>query len=42
MSEGPNGSMETTATWSLSADGKELTIVRATQRGEMKQVYTKQ
>ena len=42
MSEGPNGPMETTATWSLSADGKELTIVRATQRGDMTTVYTKQ
>ncbi len=40
--EGPNGTMETTQTWSLGADGKELTIVRASQRGEMKQVYTKQ
>ncbi|HEX7484775.1 MAG TPA: hypothetical protein VF332_01380 [Vicinamibacterales bacterium] len=42
VSEGPNGAMETTATWSLSADGKELSIVRTTQRGESKQVYTKQ
>jgi hypothetical protein len=41
-SEGPNGPMETTATWTLSADGKELTIVRATQRGDMTTVYTKQ
>lgn len=40
--EGPNGTMEFTATWTLSADGKELTIVRSTQRGDMKQVYTKQ
>jgi hypothetical protein len=40
--EGPNGTMETTATWSLSADGKELTIVNATQRGERTMVYTKQ
>ncbi len=40
--EGPNGAVETTASWSLSADGKELTIVRTTQRGEMKQVYAKQ
>ncbi len=42
VAEGPNGSMEATATWSLSEDGKELTIVRSTQRGDMKQVYTKQ
>ena len=42
VSEGPNGAMETTATWSLSADGKELTIVRTTQRGDMTMVYTKQ
>ena len=41
-SEGQNGPMETTATWSLSADGKELTIVRATARGERTMVYTKQ
>jgi hypothetical protein len=40
--ETQNGTMETTATWSLSADGKELTIVRATQRGERTMVYTKQ
>jgi hypothetical protein len=40
--EGPNGTMETTQTWTLGAGGKELTIVRATQRGEMKQVFTKQ
>lgn len=40
--EGPNGAMETTATWSLSADGKELTIVNTTQRGERTMVYTKQ
>ncbi len=42
VSEGPNGAMETTAAWSLSADGKELTIVRTTQRGDMTTVYTKQ
>jgi pectate lyase len=41
-SEGPNGPTETTATWSLSADFKELTIVRATARGERTAVYTKQ
>ncbi len=41
-SEGPNGPMETTATWSLSADGKELTIVTASQRGDRTVVYTKQ
>jgi hypothetical protein len=40
--EGPNGPTETTATWSLSADFKELTIVRATARGERTTVYTKQ
>jgi hypothetical protein len=34
--------METTATWSLSADGKELTILRVTARGERSTVYTKQ
>ena len=42
VSEGPNGPMETTAAWTLSADGKELTIVRTTQRGDMTTVYTKQ
>jgi len=42
VAEGPNGPTETTATWSLSADGKELTIVRTTQRGDMTTVYTKQ
>ena len=40
--ETPNGPMETTATYSLSADGKELTVVNASQRGEFKMVYTKQ
>ncbi len=40
--ETPNGSFESTSTYSLSADGKELTVVRSTQRGEMKQVFTKQ
>lgn len=40
--EGPNGATEMTASWSLSADGKELTIARTTQRGESAQVYTKQ
>lgn len=40
--ETPNGAMETTATYSLSADGKELTVVNASQRGEFKMVYTKQ
>jgi hypothetical protein len=38
----PNGPMETTATWSLSADGKELTITRTTPRGESSTVYVKQ
>jgi len=42
VAEGPNGPTETTATWSLSADGKELSIVRTTQRGDMTTVYTKQ
>jgi len=42
VSEGQNGPQEATATWSLSADGKELTIARTTQRGESAQVYTKQ
>jgi hypothetical protein len=40
--EGPNGATETTATWSLSADGRELTIVSASARGERTMVYTKQ
>lgn len=40
--ETPNGTRETTATYSLSADGKELTVVSATARGERKMVYTKQ
>jgi hypothetical protein len=40
--EGPNGVTETTATWSLSADGKELTIQSTTARGERTTVYTKQ
>lgn len=40
--ETPNGSMETTATYSLSADGKELTVVNSSQRGDRKMVYTKQ
>jgi hypothetical protein len=41
-SEGPNGPTEQTATWSLSADGKELTIVTGSARGDRTQVYTKQ
>jgi hypothetical protein len=40
--ETQNGTMETTATWSLSADGKELTIVTSSQRGDRTMVYTKQ
>jgi len=40
--ETPNGAMETTSTYSLSADGKELTVVSASARGEQKRVYTKQ
>jgi hypothetical protein len=42
VSEGPNGPNETTATWSLSADGKELTIVTTSARGDRTAVYTKQ
>jgi hypothetical protein len=42
VSEGQNGPQETTATWSLSADGKELTILSVTARGERSVVYTKQ
>ncbi len=42
VAEGPNGPAETTATWSLSGDGKELTIVNVTARGERTTVYTKQ
>jgi hypothetical protein len=42
VAEGPNGPTETTATWSLSADGKELTIVSVNARGEQSRVYTKQ
>ncbi|HSK08236.1 MAG TPA: hypothetical protein VK911_01570 [Vicinamibacterales bacterium] len=40
--ETPNGTMETTETWSLGAAGKELTIVSSSPRGERKAVYTKQ
>ena len=45
VSEGPNGPKETTATWSLSADGKELTIVnvdraRRAERGLHEAVAT--
>ncbi len=40
--ETPNGTFESTSTYSLSADGKELTVVQSSQRGERKQVYTKQ
>jgi len=42
VSEGQNGPTETTATWSLSADGKELTILTVSARGERTAVYTKQ
>jgi hypothetical protein len=42
VSEGQQGPMETTATWSLSADGKELTIQSTTARGDRTMVYTKQ
>ena len=42
VSEGQQGPQETTATWSLSADGKELSIARTTARGDMTMVYTKQ
>ena len=40
--ETPNGTVEATDTWSLSADGKELTIHSSTPRGERTMVYTKQ
>ncbi len=40
--ETQNGPMETTATWSLSADGKELTIATTSSRGERSTVYVKQ
>lgn len=40
--ETPNGTMESTATYSLSADGKELTVLNSSQRGDRKMVYTKQ
>ena len=41
--EGPNGPTETTATWSLSADGKELTIETVRAGGNPRSmVYTKQ
>ena len=40
--ETPNGTMEQTATYTLGADGKELTVVTASTRGERKAVYTKQ
>jgi hypothetical protein len=42
VSEGQNGPQETTATWSLSGDGKELTIVTTSARGDRTMVYTKQ
>jgi hypothetical protein len=42
VAEGPNGPTETTATWSLSGDGKELTIATTSARGDRTQVYTKQ
>jgi hypothetical protein len=42
VAEGPNGPNETTQTWSLSADGKELTIVQASSRGDRTTTYTKQ
>jgi len=40
--ETQNGTQETTATWSLSADGKELTIVTTSARGDRTMVYAKQ
>jgi len=40
--ETPNGTMESTATYTLSADGKEMTVLTSSQRGESKRVYTKQ
>ena len=42
VSEGAQGPQETTAAWSLSADGKELTMVTTTARGERTMTYTKQ
>ena len=42
VSEGQNGPQEATATWSLSADGKELTIVTTNARGDRTMTYTKQ
>jgi hypothetical protein len=42
VSEGQNGPQETTATWSLSADGKELRITTTSARGENTRTYTKQ
>jgi hypothetical protein len=42
VAEGPNGPNETTQTWSLSADGKELTIAQVTARGDRTTTYTKQ
>jgi hypothetical protein len=42
VSEGPNGPNEQTATWTLSADGKELTVVTASARGDRTVSYTKQ
>jgi hypothetical protein len=40
--EGPNGAFTTTQKWSVSADGKWLTIESTTQRGTSKSVYAKQ
>ncbi len=40
--ETPNGTRETTATYSLGADGKELTVLNVSARGERKMVYNKQ
>jgi hypothetical protein len=43
VSEGANGPQETTATWSLSADGKELTIETVRAGGNPRSMtYTKQ
>ncbi len=39
--ETPNGTMESTGTYTLSADGKELTVLNVSARGERKAVYTK-
>lgn len=39
--EGPNGPMERKSTYSLSEDGKVLTVTMTSPRGDMKRVYNK-